>query len=177
MGQSAREVRNEKRRKEYANDESYRQTCTLVSRENYRRDNNVVLHSCLDNLDKLASFGAVRDIHINATVTVTERCYVVRELGEIIGHSPTVLYRWKAKELMPSPIYGARTIMYSKHRGASFDSTLKVYTEQEVRKIVEIIGEHQKEFCYYRQSDRDVTERLFAAINEVRREIAKKYGD
>ena len=169
---NSKEARNQKRREEYANDESYRQTCTLVSRENYRRDNGVVLWSCLDNLDKLSQFGQVRDIHINDKRTVRERCFVVRELGEVLGYSPTILYRWKGKGLLPSPIFGARTTMYSDYRGSSFDSTLRVYIEAEVRAIIEVIGEHQKEFCYYRQSDTAVTEQLFAKVGQAR----KKYG-
>lgn len=157
---SPQDLRNQKRRAEYRQDESYRTTCIEVSRENYRRENNVVLKSCLPNLSKLASFGQIRQVHLGDK-DVAVRCYSIKELASVLGYSATILYRWHAKGLIPFPIY----------LGTGPAITVKVFLQEEVRAIVEIIGEHQKEFCYYRKSDVAVTQKLFEACDAVRKQV------
>ena len=164
---SPQEARNKKRRDEYNANESYRKTCIELSRENYRRENGVVLKSCLDNLEKLDDFGTIREVHIGKTIKQLQS-WSVNELAETLGYSATILYRWKGKNLIPGPIIDAKVEIFSKARNISFESTLKVYLEDEVRAIVSIIGEHQKEFCYYRKSDKGVTDSLFSEVEKIR---------
>lgn len=133
-------------------------------RESYRRNNGEVRsEDCRKNLSKLASFGEKRTV-IDAKGVEHKNvlCFVTEELANIIGRNTQVLYRWRTDEKWPETILTTKYGPQQVHVG--------VYTEAEVRAMVEVFGEHQTRTPYYHgTSHAETREKLFDAIAAVRK--------
>lgn len=146
-------ARNRRRRKRYVADAIYREKVKNWNRSSYRRRNNSKLRNCRDNLPKLRQFSSIRTVPIGRsrrrvpTLTVPE---LAKALG---GYHPVVLYRWQKEDKFPRPVI------------PSNDG--KIYTEDQARKLLTIMSEHQDKKLYFQKSDGELIEQLFAVMAAV----------
>ena len=163
--------RNRKRRSDYASDEAYRQACIESSRKNYRERYGVVLTTCLGNLKHLSRFGTTRPVSYGSTQQ-DDLTFTMQELANILGYSLPVLYRWKQKQLIPASIATA-LVRISIPDTVGYEISQEVYLPDEVRAMVQVLGEHQRSIRYYRERDVETRNKLFDAVLTAR---ANAYG-
>lgn len=164
--------RNERRRQRYQNDPEYRERQILQVRESYRRKReteglDVREGDCRENLPLLKYMGQTRDVRVSVQTTAPLLTFTFDELGKAFGRNPQVLYRWLRTDLFPAPLYMARN---ERNRWQA------VYTEAEVKALINEFGFHQQTSQYYSAFHADTRERLFTAAENVRKRFATKYG-
>lgn len=165
------EARNERRRKSYHEDPSYRAARLEQSRKTYREKNGVDLPSCLGRIAEIPSYGAVRPV-VSGGGTVERHCFTIKEAAEIIGpYEQQVLYRWKARGLIPEPVYQAKVLVETTGKGGSYEALQGVYLDEEVEALMRVVGEHQTRVRYYRTKDTDTIAAVFAAVEQARATI------
>lgn len=157
--------RNARRSRKYYTDAEHRQARLEASRRAYREQHGVELQTCLDRLESLADYGVVRDVEGIGPIL----SFTLAEFAEIVGpYKAQVVYRWKSKGLIPPPLARARVVLETTGKAGTYETWQDVYVEEEVRAMMEVIGTHQCEVRYYRQTDTETIRAVFEAVNEVR---------
>lgn len=164
---------NKKRKERYNSDPQYKQARLEKAREDYRNEKGVVLDSCLDRIREIRSYGSSREVRVNDGPVQVRFCLTTQELGEIIGgHKASVMYRWQGKGLLPKPIAKGRVFYSTTGRGGDYWlNDQPVYLEEEVAAIMQPLGEHQRNFRYYRTSDTETVAAIFDAVEAVRQSL------
>lgn len=165
----AEKTRNERRREKYKTDSTYRETTAARSRDNYREQHGVDLPTCLHMLehDAYLSHGRVREIWLFNGRRLKEACFTIDELATVLGYAAPVIYRWKAKGLLPAPAGEAECWIQAQGR-PEYKAKKMVYMGKEVREIIKVIGEHQTKVRYYREADTETREKLLREVQSIR---------
>jgi hypothetical protein len=146
-------------------DPEYREAHRKQAREHFRARHGVdpsTFRDCRSNLEELETFGEVREVEGEPHVTFT-----VPELAKVLGdYNPQIMRRWIAKGQLPEPALEIAALNTAKKR-----VQVEVYLEDEVRAMVEVLGEHQAETAYYRASHTQTITRLHEAVQTVRDEL------
>jgi hypothetical protein len=146
-------ARNKRRRKRYAADSAYRETVNSWNRTSYRQRSNSKLRNCRDNISELHEFGSIRIVPIGDS-RKRIRTFSVPELAKALGdYHPVVLYRWQKERKFPRPVIPA--------------NDGKVYTEDQARKLLTIMSEHQDKKLYFHKTDARLIEQLFKAMASI----------
>jgi hypothetical protein len=152
--------RNARRRERYRQDREYREKTIQTVRSAYWRTRveegaPVRQDDCRANLESLNLIGQVRELRAGAQPMVQALTFTMDEAGEALTRNAQVLYRWIMADMLPGPVYEARN-----HR----NRWQAVYTEPELRALLEVFGDHQTRSQYYRIFHTETRERLFAAV-------------
>ena len=81
--------------------------------------------------------------------------FTVKELAVALGRRPEVVHRWGREELFPQPLIEAEGMREN------------VYTLDEARALVRVMGEHQEETSYYRSDHVETRARLFEELEKT----------
>lgn len=144
--------RNARRRARYATDEAYRQS--IIERERQKRHTDTF--DCRENLPKLATFGNVRPVLTDDGAQVGEGLtFTIEEAARALGRTPKSLYKYFGRELFPRPnkrVKGPTGILQ------------EAYTEQQMRALISVFGEHQSETPYYGVYHTETKDALFKCV-------------
>jgi hypothetical protein len=154
-----KEKHNEARRLKYANDEEYRRTVMLRNRREYRERTGSEPKPLLKALKHLSAYGMERRVVIGSKVRKLHT-YRVRELADAMCHTHLLMiYRWMTKKVFPR----ANVLLDGAIEGQPGGY---VYTTPQVRRIIEILAEHQKRTLHLRTDHTDTIEKLFKAVEK-----------
>lgn len=144
--------RNAKRRKLYAEDPEVRRKAIESTRGTYRAVNGGLMDpsTCLDNLDDLGSYGTKRLLRREKRVRVT---FSIGELAIALNRRPEVVYRWVRSKILPQPNFILQEPLVGTH--------WFVYSMDQVRALVEVMGRHQLNTPYYRRDHNETRNDLF----------------
>jgi len=161
------EERNARRRERYQKDESYRQQTIQAVRSRYRvvreeRGVEVRDDDAAENLAKLRIIGQVRDVSVGEDRSVRMLTFTMDELARAVDRNPQVIYRWRGGDLIPAPIFTGRNMR---------NRWQPIYVVQEVRAMVAVFSQHQKQSQYYRLVHTSTRERMFEAVRLAREEV------
>jgi hypothetical protein len=130
-----------------------------LAREAYHRRLGQTLESCLGSLDHLEDFCKVQLVTLpNGDVKEWPVCNV-SNLAEPLQTSAVSTNRWRQKGMIPAPVLHTS-------RG-------DCYHLEEVRSMVRILGEHQKDYRQYRADHTETRDRLFRENARIRSSILK----
>lgn len=143
-----------KRKNQYRQDASYRERVKVSSRVTYRRQHGLTLRSdrnAHEFLSVLDTLGTVRELHGHEA----QLTFSVRELSTALGgYHPNVVRQWCREGKFPSPELSAVC------KGREL-----VYTLEQARALLQIMGEHQTKKVYLSSRDTETITRLFAAMS------------
>lgn len=146
------------RRLRYADDTEYRDKAKAASRRSYRKKIQLELDSCLYSLQFLDA--AVK--HVSVTLPngeVSEQpVLTVPKTAELLQCLYQTLWRWIDNRVVPAPV------LIASH---------PVYHKEEVRILIEEIGEHEKTFRYLRFDHHEVRERIERRILAFRKSLKR----
>ena len=150
------------RKQRYHNDPAFREGMKDKARTAYRRGQSVELVSCSYSLEFLD------DMKVNAKVRLPcgeERqmdIMYLADTAQALQKLYQTVLRWVHKEMIPKPIL-LTDLTYAKPNS--------VYHIEEVRIMVSEIGEHEKEFVYYRRDHHVIRGRIEQRILELRNSL------
>lgn len=142
----------------YKEDEGFREKRKADSRASYRKNTaNFESVSPLRSLDYYATLAEQLPVEYNGR-TFTTSCIKVTALADLLQTSYQSLWRSLTAGSIPSPVLVTRM----------GKRELLVYTQDEVRVIITIIGEHKRQFSYYRKDHHHTRKRLFDEVTKIR---------
>jgi hypothetical protein len=149
--------RNDKRREKYANGGTYKEMLQAKSRVNYRKSNKMELSSCLRSLSFYATLAKSK------SVTYENHEYMfpvmnIRSVADCLGKIYQTIWRWSRNDMIP------KAVLMTRSRSTGY------YHVDEVRVLIEEIGNHERTMAYYRSNHREVRERIFSRIENVRQQ-------
>ena len=148
----------EKRNALYASDPEYREFIKGASRASYRKHAGMELRNlrnASDFFDQLPVLGSHRLIR-GADTKRPRLTFSLREMATALGgYHPNVLRQWCREEKFPRPT------MQAFCRGREL-----VYSLDQARALMKIMGEHQQEKAYLSADDKAVIAALFAVMAE-----------
>jgi len=152
--QAKKDIRNKKRREQYAKDPTYQKEVRASNRTQYRARVGVAPRSCAGNIATLASFGQVREVILGRKkeqrLTLT-----VQEFATAIEYHRWVLYRWHSRGQFPKP-----TILLEGHKKGASGSY--VYTLPQATRLITTLAAHQAAKMHFQQTDTATIEQLNA---------------
>lgn len=149
------------RRLRYATDETYRNKAKDISRNGYRKRVGLETESCLYSLqflDKLAKDFTVRKHDGEHSKTI--RGFSVSMASEALQQLYQTVWRWIQNGIIPAPIFVRVNVSGSR--------PYYVYHLEEVRILVEEIGEHEKNMAYLRKDHTEVRGRIEQRFSKFR---------
>lgn len=132
----------------------------IAAREAYRERNNVTFETCIHNLDRMEEIAKVEVVDFPNGKVKEIPVFHLSQLGQALDTSEMSLNRWLKANMLPAPVIKAG-------RG-------KVYSLEEAKSIVRIIGEHQAEMKQYRTAHVDTRDRLFDENTRIRKFLFHK---
>lgn len=153
------EERNKRRRERYHSDPNYREQRRQQARESYRRRNSArVDEDCRENLGRLKEVGEYRTVQLapgaEEQVLLT---FNTKELAGLLNRNTNILYRWQSSGVLPKPVVPNRDF-----------GGIPVFTEPEVRALMEVFGNHQQVTQYLRAKDKTTIRAFYDALAKVR---------
>lgn len=149
-----------KRQMRYQSDEAYRENAKSLSRRSYRRKANVEISSCLYSLSFLNDAAVIHSVRLpNGSVqqmpvlSIPKTAHMLQKLYQTI-------WRWVDNGTIPAPV------LESLERE---NRPYKVYHRDEVRVLIEIIGEHEQIVTYLRKDHVEVRKRIEQRILATRK--------
>lgn len=162
------EVRNERRRQQYASDTDYRQSVLDKNRESYLRRRKVndakqpdekMLDDAVISLKvRRREFGPVIGMH-----KVIKR----PDLAAALKVSPTTMTRWLKLGMMPEPE------LYEVIEGGAVNKRVMYYTEKEARAIFDVYKDHISHVFQYSDAHEETREALQEAVTQIRKSWRK----
>lgn len=146
--------RNKERRERYATDPVYRQEAIEAARRYARSRRNICREDCSKNLANLSKFGTRCPV-IVAGKQRRMFTFTVVQLAKVLERHPKIIERWIRNKMLRAPIFKTTNDML-------------VYTLDEVKAIVIVYSDHQKEVAYYRKSHEHTRLRMHKSITMVR---------
>lgn len=166
------EDRNKRRRERYHADPEYRRKAIQSARKQQRKRLSSEWTNCEENFALVESMGAMQKVllpggRIANLLTFSEQT-VARLLGKVReGKNPgKSLSPWIRAGKWPEPVY---RLVKTNGEPSSF----RVYLEKEVRALMAVFSEHQRDTPYYHESHVETRNRLFAAVAQARAEIER----
>lgn len=142
----------------YNSDEGFRERQKEYSREVYRKQTKTFESiSPARSLDYYATLAEQLPVEYNGH-TFTTSCIKVTALADLLQVSYQSLWRSLKAGSIPSPVLVTRL----------GKRELNVFSQDEVRVILTIIGEHKRQFSYYRTDHHHTRQRLFDEITTIR---------
>lgn len=166
-------ARDARRRIRYHGDDEYQAKQQALSRDYFRQRHGMdsaAFTDCRRNYDQLHTIGKVREARFEdehepyLTFTVPE---AAKAFGD---YNPRIMHRWIAKGMLPAPLLEVSEVTGSFGR-ADGTSILKVYTEEEIKAVIEVLGAHQSAMRYYRASHTNTVQEINDAVAKVRKEL------
>lgn len=153
-----REERNALRRKRYAEDPEVRQRAIESTRETYRVANGGLIDptTCLGNLEDLEKFGTKRRL---AGGKKSRTTFSIGELARAMNRRPEVVYRWVRSNMLPHPNLRLEEPLARTH--------WFVYSLDQARGMVEVMGKHQERTPYYRKDHDGTRHHLFKRFTQA----------
>lgn len=169
------ERHNRTRRERYRTDPDYKKNCLARNRAWQRdRSGGVELRDCGSNHKDLARFGQSRNIVEAGEGKQPGKRHLVftaREVAEALdGYTSQAVYRWLRNGQLPAMTTLA--IDFVNGRGGCLrEHKVQVYTFDEMRAVLKVLAEHQKEFSYYTRKHSDTRQKLEAAFKQIKQNI------
>ena len=170
----ASDDRNKRRVNRYEEDETYREQQRQRSRDAYHAKHSPEFFDPRVNLDKLDEFGGNRQTNMpDGTVDVARWVFTKSEVAEVLGVSVKGFYLWINDGRFPKPILTAVdypiTRDYKDKKGVKVPQTVDVYTADEVKAAISVLGKHLSKVKYYRKDHTNERSALYRAIHAARK--------
>lgn len=149
---------NEKRRAKYQSDEKYREAVKANARQKYRKEAGKEISSCLRSLDFYTTLAKSERVALTNGTVRTLPVMNLPTTALLLEKRYQTVWRWVKKEMIPEPVL----------KLANKDES--VYHSDEVRVIIEEVGELEKRFAYYCKNHIQTKNRIFALIKAVRKQ-------
>lgn len=148
--------RNEQRRQIYHSDVNVREALKQRARQRYRKEQNLELATCLRSLAFYQSLSLPARVLLPSGIIRTMPVMGLQAVADCLGKIYQTVWRWKEKGMIPEPIL--------EYEG----KTSAVYHQEEVRVLIEEVGNHELLMAYYRSSHSEVKGRIFQRITALR---------
>lgn len=146
---------NKLRRERYKKDLKYREEVRKTCRDAYRRLHGVLIRDCLPAIRSKLPNSPKRRVNIgNATREI--QCVTTEELASMLGYAVLIVRRWHMSGRFPKPVYH---VAHSPRQ--------MVYTVAQAKRLLTIMGNHQKENQYLRGSHVETIQALKDAMGSV----------
>lgn len=150
---------NFKRRAKYYTDQGYRAEKTLKARIAYRKKANLELDNCLKSLTFFYELAENRKVKLPNGQIKNYPVMSIPTAAKALQKLYQTFWRWVDRQQVPVPIL------------KPVDSSEPVYHAEEVRVLIEEVGNHEKEVAYYRRDHIKVRNRIFSRIGKVRQKL------
>lgn len=155
------------KRVRYASDPAFRRSAQAIARNGYRKRVGMETQSCLYSLefiDKLSKeFTVLRNDGKGRGVAFVIHGFSVPEAAEVLQQIYQTVWRWIQNGIIPAPIF--------ERVGPNGNKPYLVYHLEEVRILVEEIGEHEKTMAYLRKDHVETRGRIERRILEFRNKL------
>jgi len=133
----------------YNQDPVFRKKVLQANTARYRAAHSSGLRNCLSTIKNLSKFGSLRRcIEITKAGEVIEKklevTFSAAELAKALGYHTVVMYGWHSSGRFPRP---------KVHVSGKAGRIQLVYTLEQAKRLVEIMGVHQKDSQYLRNTD------------------------
>jgi len=158
-------IHNIVRRRRYDDDEQYREEVKDVSRRAYRKHVKKELENCLRSLDFFEDLASVERVKFPDGKLYDCPVMNVPTTAKVLQKLYQTVWRWIKNGMLPEPfleVYG---------------TTKGVYHVDEIRVFIEVLGEHEKLFAYYRNDHTSTKNKLFDRVNLVREKLGESNGN
>jgi hypothetical protein len=156
------------RYRRYHSDAKYRKKVQAAARERARVSLKEARKEsdCRDNLSKLSRMGTPRAIS-TAGGPVVLNTFSLDEAADALYYSPSGLRKMIARGVIPKPILSARVEVTAAARARAYN--LQVYTEAEVRAMIDVIGHHYVEVGRLLDVHKTAIRALTSAVRAARK--------
>jgi len=148
-----------KRQMRYKSDEAYRENAKALSRRSYRRKASVEIVTCLYSLEFLDGAASIHSVRLPNNTVKHMPVFSVPKTANLLQKLYQTIWRWIDNGTIPAPV------LESIERE---NRPFKVYHLEEVRVLIEIIGEHEQDVSYLRKDHTDVRARIEQRILATR---------
>jgi hypothetical protein len=155
-----------KRKHRYATDVDYREKAKKLSRKAYRNKANVDMTSCLYSLQFLDKLTEDQDVKLPNGKQKRMAVASIPKTATMLQMLYQTLWRWVDNGIIPSPV-----LMSTKVRGNGKRDPYPVYHKEEVRILIEEVGEHQKTITYLRRDHLEVRARIESRFVAIRKKL------
>lgn len=150
------------RKRRYQTDPEFREAMKASARSAYRRGQNVELASCEYSLKFLDEMKKNKRVRLPDGKEADMDIMYLSTASEALQKLYQTVLRWVHNGMIPKPIL-LTDLAYAKPN--------LVYHVEEVRIMVSEIGEHEKQFVYYRKDHSEVRIRIEQRILELRQSL------
>ena len=164
--------RNKRRRERYASDPEYRRRAIESARKQQRKRLSSEWVNCEENYPLVEGMGSMQKVllpggRVANMLTYSEQT-MARLLGKVReGRNPgKSLSPWIRGGKWPEPVYRLLKVNGE-------PSSFRVYLEKEVRALMHVFSEHQRDTPYYHEAHVETRNKLFAAVAQARAEIER----
>lgn len=173
MTKAQKEQAKAARRLKYKTDPEYRSKVAELNRLAYRKGKKIKAKDCSGNLSALSSIGSVREVIVDKKHQYAKRvlCFTNSELAKALKIGTPTIYKWQQSGRLPLPTFSLPFAEGSTNDLAQAD---KVYLEAEVKVLIDIISQHQKEFRHYRESHTETMARIDSELKKIRKTVGRK---
>lgn len=147
--------RNARRRAKYQEDGDFREKEKERARVVSREPGATAANNPLTNVSRIGSFGEKRTVVMPGGRVEEMVCLTTNELGPVLFKSVHILYRWRQAGKLPKPVLATK-------------AGVDVYSVQEVRQIVRILGEHLTKTPYFHNSHTKTAKDIQTAVDGIR---------
>lgn len=145
---------NNQRRERYKKDSTYREEVRKNCRDAYRRTHSVCLRNCLPAMKTQLPLSPKRPVIIGDKVKKIQ-CVTTESLANMMGYALLIVRRWHMAGKFPKPT------LRVKHSPRQM-----VYTLGQAKRLLTVMGNHQKENQYLRDSHTETLQALRGAMKD-----------
>lgn len=146
---------NDQRRIRYRSDRQYRDEIRKVCRNAYRRAYAVNLRDCLPSIKKTLPSSPKRSVIMEGGKVKKIQCVTTASLADMMGYALLVVRRWHMTGKFPKPT------LRVEHSPRQL-----VYTMGQAKRLLTVMGNHQKENQYLKDSHTETLQALRDAMIE-----------
>lgn len=154
-----------KRQIRYMQDMKYRENAKSLSRRSYRRKVGAEITSCLYSLNFLEDAASLFRCKTGKGRTVRMPVLSVPKTAMLLQKLYQTIWRWINNGTIPAPVLSCL------ERDNNGSVPYSVYHIEEVRALIEIIGEHEQTVTYLRKDHVEVRRRIEQRIFTVRKTL------
>lgn len=151
------------KRVRYASDPAFRRSAQAIARNGYRKRVGMETQSCLYSLEFIDKLSKEFTVTSPDGEVVTVKGFSVPMAAEVLQQLYQTVWRWIGNQIIPAPMFT--------RIGPNGNKPYLVYHLEEVRILVEEVGEHEKTMAYLRKDHVETRGRIERRILEFRNKL------
>lgn len=151
--------RNERRKREYAENPEVRAQIQERERENYRTKRGSVAGKA-DRLDQTTVVGTQRSVEVPGVGLIQHATLTLKEVAAVLDMTPKQVGKWASDGRLPPPV--ARPVN---------PAGPPVYLKEEVEAMLPPLVEHYRTIAYYRTDHTQTVSLILLRVRQAREKI------